>query len=99
MTGRSILFHPEAVEEARAARLWYGERNEDAAVAFMTELDRAVGAVRAEPSAWPPCLAGTRRHVLRRFPYSLIYRKTGSTIVVVAVAHASRRPGYWRGRE
>ncbi len=31
-------------------------------------------------------------------PYSVIYGIRGDTLWVVAVAHHSRREGYWRGR-
>ena len=36
------VFHPQAAEEARAAYHWYRERSDQAATAFMDELDRAV---------------------------------------------------------
>ena len=36
--------------------------------------------------------------MIEDFPYALIYRVSGQTITIFAVAHASRKPGYWRGR-
>lgn len=39
-----------------------------------------------------------RRVVLDRFPYLLFYEERGDTIEFVAVAHASRKPGYWLSR-
>ena len=41
---------------------------------------------------------GIRRLVMRRFPYSVIVRDVGDVFEVVAFAHHSRRPGYWRHR-
>ena len=41
---------------------------------------------------------GTRILALHNFPYSLIYRIQGDEIRVIAIAHHSRRPGYWVGR-
>ena len=41
---------------------------------------------------------GFRRILLDRFPYQLIYRVEGDEIVIYAVAHQKRRPGYWRKR-
>jgi hypothetical protein len=42
---------------------------------------------------------GTARRVLvRRFPYFVIYREWSDRLEIVAVAHQSRRPGYWRSR-
>jgi toxin ParE1/3/4 len=43
-------------------------------------------------------LHGTRKYLLRRFPYAVIYRVTDEAIEVVAVAHGRRRPGYWKTR-
>ena len=39
-----------------------------------------------------------RRLLVKRFPYQLIYRVEGDEIVIYAVAHQKRRPGYWRKR-
>lgn len=43
---------------------------------------------------WPIYLHGTRRVLLVRFPYLVVYREEPARILVVAVAHARRRPGY-----
>jgi toxin ParE1/3/4 len=43
-------------------------------------------------------LDGTRRFVLRRFPFTIVYREAAQGIEVIAVAHAKRRTAYWRGR-
>ena len=93
-----IEFHPEALLEAWEARRWYAERNHKAADAFLAELDYAEAQISAHPDRWPAYLHGTRRFRLRRFPYLLIYYATDERIVVLAVAHAKRRPGYWKER-
>jgi hypothetical protein len=41
----------------------------------------------------------TRRLLMTRFPYQVVYRVRPSEIVVVALAHLKRRPGYWKHRE
>jgi plasmid stabilization system protein ParE len=67
-------------------------------VAFAAELDVAASAIERAPSTWPTHHHGTRRFLLRRFPYSVIYRIEPAKIVIVAVAHGRRRPGYWKDR-
>lgn len=62
------------------------------------EIERTVGRLRESPLRWPPYLHGTRKALLRRFPFALIYRAGADEIQVVAVAHLHRRPGYWRNR-
>jgi hypothetical protein len=40
----------------------------------------------------------TRRALVARFPYQVVYRIRPGEIVIVAVAHLKRRPGYWKNR-
>ncbi len=94
----TLEFHPQAVEEARAAREWYGERSLAVAEAFVAELDEAAKRILDAPSRWPVHSHGTRRYLLRRFPYMVVFRETMSAIQVIAVAHGRRKPGYWKER-
>ncbi|MDP2238612.1 MAG: type II toxin-antitoxin system RelE/ParE family toxin [Burkholderiales bacterium] len=98
MPARQVELHPEALIEARAAFEWYRERNPAAAAAFLTEVDTAINEISTTPNRWPGFLHGTRRFLLRRFPFSVVYRVTDAVIQVVAFAHARRRPAYWRDR-
>jgi plasmid stabilization system protein ParE len=43
--------------------------------------------------------AGIRRSLIRRFPYSLLYRVDADEIVVLAVMHQKRHPAYWLSRK
>ena len=95
---RALEYLADALAEAEAAAHWYAERSPSAALAFSEELDAAESAIARLPEAWPPYEAGTRRYLLRRFPFSVVYRVEPTRIVVVAVAHARRRPSYWRSR-
>ena len=95
---RTLEILEEALEEAEEAARWYAERSETAAVAFAEELDAAIGQIELMPTAWPPYAYTTRRYLLRRFPYSVVYRVDANQVTVIAVAHAHRRPGYWRSR-
>ena len=88
----------EALEEAEAAARWYAERSASAAVGFSEEIDAAESAITDFPDAWPPFAHGTRRYLLRRYPFSVIYRVESRRVLIVAVAHGHRRPGYWKSR-
>lgn len=87
--------HPEAIAEARAAREWYHARNPEAAEAFMAEPDVAIERIEEAPQRWASYLAGTRRYLLRRFPFFVVFRESEESVQIVAVA---RRAGYWIGR-
>ena len=93
-----IEFLDEALEEAEAAARWYAERSESAALGFADEIDLAAAAIQRLPTAWPPFEQGTRRYLLRRYPFSVVYRVERTRILIIAVAHGHRRPGYWRSR-
>ena len=88
----------EAVTEAAAANAWYAARSAAASAGFEAELDIAESAIRDLPNAWPPYEHGTRRFLMRRYPFGVVYRVERTRIVIVAVAHGHRRPGYWRDR-
>lgn len=88
----------EAVVEAARAAEWYAVRSATAAAGFEAELAEAESAIRSLPSAWPPYDHGTRRFLLRRYPFGVVYRIEPRRILIVAVAHGHRRPGYWRDR-
>jgi toxin ParE1/3/4 len=94
----AVEVHPLAADEAEAAERWYRERNVTAATRFRRELDRVVELIAERPEAPPPYIAGTRRVLLRRFPFFVVYRVYDRHLQVVAVAQARRRPGYWAQR-
>ena len=98
MPGGPAWVHPEAIAEARAARQWYEARSAEAAAAFVAELDEAIERVEETPRIWPPYLIGTRRYLLRRFPFFVVFREADERVQIVAFAHARRKPGYWIGR-
>ncbi len=84
--------------EVTAAERWYRESHETASARFRRELDRAVDLICERPEAGSPYLTSTRRILLRRFPFFVVYRVRGENVQIVAVAHGRRRPGYWRAR-
>ena len=94
----ALEYLEEALLEAEAAARWYAERSSSAALAFSDEIDITENAIVKSPEAWPAYDHGTRRYLLRRFPYSVVYRVESTRVLLVAVAHAKRRPGYWKSR-
>jgi plasmid stabilization system protein ParE len=98
VSGVEIRFVPAAGEEAEDALDWYLQRSLKAAESFLREFERGLELISESPRRWPRFEAGTRRYVLPRFPYSIVYRELRHGIEVVAVAHQKRRPGYWHGR-
>jgi plasmid stabilization system protein ParE len=98
MAPKNVEFHEEAAREFLAAVDWYLSRNEAVASRFALQVTRAVRLIVEAPQRWPSNSRDTRKFVLRRFPFLVVYRELTDVIQVLAVAHAHRRPGYWKNR-
>jgi plasmid stabilization system protein ParE len=95
---KPIDFHPDAAQEARDAAAWYDERREGLSADFRRALMKALVRIQLNPSVYAADENLLRTCRLRRFPYSLIFEELDDRIWIAAVAHQSRRPGYWSGR-
>lgn len=93
-----VRLHPTARAELIEARNWYYERSPLTSFAFAHAVDRAVSSVTVAPNTYPLADHGTRKLVLQRFPFNIYYRVGATEILIVAVAHQRRRPGYWLSR-
>ena len=99
MRARVVRLFPEAEAEVIAHERWYAQRSRLAAEAFIAEVDDALGQIGESPETWPRYRRSTRRFVLHRFPFSVVYRIGDDVVYVVAVAHAKQQPEYWRRRK
>ncbi len=66
---------------------------------FTSDVDEALTRIRKQPLAWHPLSKHFRRCHLRHFRYGVIYQIRGEQVEILAIAHDSRRPGYWRNRQ
>jgi plasmid stabilization system protein ParE len=97
---RDVVFHRLARREAGEASAWYSARSDRAQQRFRDAIFEAVDRISADPLVYAPLLGSYRFVRARRFPYALVYEvRPDATIFVVAVAHMSRRLGYWRQRK
>jgi plasmid stabilization system protein ParE len=95
MTVRNIL---EAELEILETVTFYKERARDIAADFFNEFKKAREEIKAFPEFWKDVGQGYRRKLIERYPFGIIYRIAGEEIHIVALAHTSRDPDYWRGR-
>lgn len=95
-----VLVDPDAAEELHNARRWYSEHAGPIVSArFIAEFHRLRTIIGAEPKRGPEIEPGIRRILFRdRFPYGMIYTIREQNVVVIAVMHLHREPGYWRSR-
>ncbi len=93
-----VLFEPAASRELNEAAVFYDLEQPGLGSAFLDAVESALLAVVDNPCAFPVLLGETRKRVVGRFPYSILYWVDGTTIHVTAIAHHRRRPDYWEER-
>lgn len=87
-----------ASAELQDALAWYRERSPRAAENLWLRVQDARRSILLFPLAAPPIGEHARRFILSGYPYDLIYCALPDEILILAFAHHSRRPGYWRDR-
>ncbi|MBI4691403.1 MAG: type II toxin-antitoxin system RelE/ParE family toxin [Nitrospirae bacterium] len=94
----NVSFHPDAMQEYIASYVWYFEKGAHLAHSFEQEIERVIRLIVESPERWPIYEIKYRKILVRRFPYSVIYEIRDTSLVVMAVAHGHRKPGYWKNR-
>jgi plasmid stabilization system protein ParE len=95
---KDYRFHPLAWQEVEEADRWYFSHSYEVSLDFLGDLYAAMEDIARAPRRWSTYLYGTRRLVIQRFPFSVIYLDEPDLITIIAVAHGKRRPGYWKDR-
>ena len=76
MSAKRVDYHQGAITDVKSAVAWYRKRSPKAASDFVEEIHRAVQTIRTAPERWPIGKNNTRRFVLWRFPFAIIYSET-----------------------
>ncbi len=94
---------PEAWQELDEAADYYDLQQYGVGKDFLDDVYRWVAVIVAQPRSfareWPTSRSReVRRCIMMRFSYSIVYEVLPNEIVILAIAHSSRRPYYWRKR-
>lgn len=92
------VFHPEALAEYADAVQYYAKQRVEVAQAFVDAVEDAVYRIRESPTRYIVIDEDIRRCMTRKFPYGIIYTIEQDYILILAVMHCSREPGYWKNR-
>lgn len=95
----NFRFHPEAETELNVAIDYYEESQENLGFAFAKEVYATIHRIIDFPQAWQPMTPTTRRCLTNRFPFGIIYTLEKYEVIIVAVMHLNKRPGYWKNRK
>jgi hypothetical protein len=91
-------FHEAAAVELAEAVEYYDSATEGLGTRLLTEVISAVEYIEEFPELAALGEHSVRRKVLARFPYSILYMIQQGELIILAVAHQSRRPNYWIDR-
>jgi len=93
-----FYFHPDAKEELDGATAYYEQCQPGLGLEFAEEAYATIARIIQHPNAWSALSKNSRRCLVNRFPYGVIYQVKSRTLRIIAVAHLHRRPGYWKER-
>jgi toxin ParE1/3/4 len=97
---KPVRYDQDADEELIDEIARYELRRKDLGIEFLTAVREAIRLITRNPGAWQTTdhSPDVRRFVMERFPFTIVYTELAEEILIIAVAHASREPGYWRRR-
>jgi len=93
------VFHPEALSEYAEAVQYYIEQRVEVAQAFINAIEDTVYRIREAPTRYAAIDKDVRRCMASRFPYGILHTIEQDYILILAVMHCSREPGYWKSRQ
>ena len=95
---RRVVVQPDASDDAREAAQWYERERRGLGRRFLVELSGVIDRISANPFQFPELEQGTRRALLRRFPYGVYFVLEEDRAVVRAILHLHRDPDTWKRR-
>lgn len=93
-----IEFIEPALIELDDAITYYDLQSYGLGEKFLDEVLRTIKLISKFPQIWSKNTEHTRKAVMKKFPYSLIYSIHHNKIYIIAIAHHHREPEYWINR-
>jgi plasmid stabilization system protein ParE len=94
-----FYFHEDAESEFDKAVDFYENCQQGLGLEFAQEVYATIALIVRFPEAWSPMSKNTRRCLVNRFPFGVIYQVKSEAVHIIAVADLRRRPDYWLNRE
>lgn len=91
-------FHPDAALEFEEQVQYYRARGGRLGDRFASEVRSAIRRILQTPERWRVLEEDVRRCRVRVFPFTVLYTIERDFILIIAVMHDKREPGYWRYR-
>jgi plasmid stabilization system protein ParE len=94
----NVHFLEPAEKELAKAKLDYEQQRPGLGEEFEQEVKDTIQRIADFPNAWTQLSPNTRRCRTKRFPYGVVYSVEENDLIIVAIMHLSRKPGYWKDR-
>ena len=93
-----VIVRPEAEDDLKEAYSWYEDKRTGLGYDFLLQVDAGLNFIARNPNIHPIEYKETRKHLVKRFPYKIIYLVEKEKIIVLAVIHTKRSPVLIRRR-
>jgi toxin ParE1/3/4 len=93
-----LEFHPEALAEYEDAARYYSECQPGLEMRFITAVEHVIQQIMDAPEVWRILEEDVRWHLTRLFPFAVLYTIEKDYVLIIAIMHCHREPGYWRER-
>lgn len=77
---------------------WYAERSAFVAQRFANAVDSALARIARNPQVLAQVDRVHQECPVKKFPFRVVFRQLEDQTLIVAIAHAKRRPAFWQGR-
>ncbi len=95
----NYYFHPAAFQEYSESTRYYFKISPSLARAFVAEIESSINHIIQFSQSWQEVDTGVRRYLIKRFPFDIYYTvEDDNSVIIQAVMHLSRNPGYWKTR-
>jgi toxin ParE1/3/4 len=91
-------FHPDALEELKRAAEYYAAREASLGLRFIESVEEALERIVEAPTRWRVIEEDVHRCLTHVFPHGILYTIERDFVLILAVMHCSREPGYWKRR-
>lgn len=95
---KSVCFHSDAEAEMIAAAAYYETQQPDLGRRFLAAVQDAINRIVLNPRLYPTVELDVQRCLTKTFPFGVLFRERPNEIVIMAVMHLHRDPGYWKNR-
>lgn len=93
-----VSFLEDARDEFHEAVAFYEDQLPGLGADLVAEIEERIATLKTSPNLGARYVDESRRVLLHRFPYHIVYIADPDRLVILAIAHQRRKPGYWKSR-